>query len=358
MQSEAIEDERPVDLLAREAALRSRTGRLRMREAAEALGVPEAALIEARRATGAATRLRRPEAPEGFGAVIARLPDAGRLMALTRNTSCVHELRGRYAPPRFHGAMGQVVGPIDLRLFLRHWAYGYQLVEEGRDGLRVSLQFFDASGTAIHKVYPTEGTDGDAFCEIVSAFADHEAPAATFVPQRPAEGERPDGTIDVGGLRAAWEGLEHSHGFHGLLGEFGVSRLQAMRLAGPRRARPVEPRAAARLLAAVAESALPIMVFVGNPGCVQIFSGPVRKIEIMGPWVNVLDPDFSLHLRADQVASAWLVRKPSMRGDVHSLELFDARGEVICQVFGHRPPGQPEREDWRACVTQLAGLPL
>ena len=51
--------------------------------------------------------------------------------------------------------MGQVVGEIDLRLFLRHWAFGYVLDEDTRSGPRRSLQFFDRAGAAVHKVYAT-----------------------------------------------------------------------------------------------------------------------------------------------------------------------------------------------------------
>src|SRR5688572_20646463 len=137
MTDAALDD--PEALLAREAALRERTGSLRMRDAAAALGVPEAALVEARRSTGAAVTLARPDAPEGFGRVLMRLPEAGEVMALTRNETAVHEKVGTFAPPAIDGALGQVVGDIDLRLFLRHWRFGYALTEET---LR-SLQFFD-----------------------------------------------------------------------------------------------------------------------------------------------------------------------------------------------------------------------
>ena len=129
----------PDDLLAREAALRAGSGALRMRDAAEALAVPEAALLEARRATGEAQRLARPETAEGFGAVLMRLPEVGEVMSLTRNAACVHELTGRFEPPAIEGAMGQVVGEIDLRLFLRHWAFGYALDEETRSLALISL---------------------------------------------------------------------------------------------------------------------------------------------------------------------------------------------------------------------------
>ncbi len=353
--TDALVIDDPDDLTAREAELRAGGATLRMRDAAAALGVPEAALVEARRATGAARRLRRPDVPEGFGAVLARLPAAGEVMTLTRNESCVHEKHGTIAPPAFEGSLGQVVGEIDLRLFLRRWRYGYVLDEETRSGPRRSLQFFDASGTAIHKVYATAATDAAAFARIADEAADTGAEAASFAPAPGPEVERPDAEVDAAGFVAAWEGLGHTHEFFGLLGRFGVTRAQAMRLGGPGLARPVAVAAARTVLTRAAADGLPIMVFVGNVGCVQIHSGPVHRIEVMGPWLNVLDPRFNLHLREDRIASAWVVRKPTAMGDIHSLEVFDGDGACFAQFFGERHEGGGERPDWRALVTGLPG---
>ena len=47
-----------------------------------------------------------------------------------------------------------------------------------------------------------------------------------------------------------------------------------------------------------AAGGLPIMCFVGNRGCIQIHSGPITNIKPMGPWINVLDETFHLHLQA------------------------------------------------------------
>ena len=343
----------PDDLLARETALRSGAATPpRMRDAAAALGVPEAALLEARRATGAARRLRRPDAPEGFGAILADLPAAGEVMALTRNEACVHEVHGTFAAPAFEGAMGQVVGEIDLRLFLSRWRLAYAFDEATRSGPRRSLQFFDAAGTAIHKVYATPATDAAAFAAIADAWADAEAPAAAFEPPR-AAAERPDTEIDVAGLCAAWAAQKHTHEFVLLLRRFGVTRAQAIRLV-PAFCRPVGPDAARRLLEGVAASGFPIMVFAGNHGCLQIFAGSVRRIETVGPWLNVLDPRFNLHLRQDLVTGGAVVRKPSVHGDIHALELFDAAGGIVVQVFGTRPPQGAEDPGWRSLLAGIA----
>lgn len=325
-----------------------------MRDAAAALGVPEAALLEARLATGAARRLRPAEGPGGFGALVARLPEAGEVMALTRNESCVHEKTGQFTPPDIGGVIGQVVGEIDLRLFLRHWCFAYALEEETKAGPRLSLQVFDAAGIAVHKVYATPATDGAAFERIAADLADPAPEPARFAPPRQPDLDRPDDEIDRAGFVADWMALGHTHEFFGLLLRYGVGREQAMRLGGPDLARPVGADAARRILTGAAAAELPLMVFVGNHGCVQIHSGPVHRVEVMGPWLNVLDPRFNLHVREDRIASAWVVRKPSVNGDIHSLELYDGDGECFAQIFGQRSAGMTERSDWRGLVATLA----
>ena len=95
---------------------------------------------------------------------------------------------------------------------------------------------------------------------------------------------------------------------------------------------------------------------------IQIHTGPVHKVAVMGPWLNVLDPSFNLHLREDHIASAWVVRKPTSDGLVTSLELFDAQGDTIAMLFGERKPGRTELCAWRAIIDSLlderAGLEL
>ncbi len=150
--------------------------------------------------------------------------------------------------------------------------------------------------------------------------------------------------------------MRDTHEFFGLLRRFQLQRTQALRLAGPALARPVEPGAARQLLEQAAAGGVPIMVFVGNPGMIQIHTGPVRRVAVMGPWLNVLDAGFNLHLREDRIASAWRVLKPTEDGPVHSLELFDAAGDTVAMFFGERKPGRPERADWQALVEALPPL--
>ena len=84
----------------------------------------------------------------------------------------------------------------------------------------------------------------------------------------------------------------------------------------------IDVSSVAAMLRLSANEKLPIMCFVGNPGCIQIHSGPVETIKEMGPWLNVLDPGFNLHLRQDHVKEVWAVRKPTDKGHVTSLEAY------------------------------------
>lgn len=324
--------------------------KLRARDAAELLGVPEASLVASLVGENA-TRLAG-----DFGALLARMPAVGEVMVLTRNVSCVHEKVGAFDHVDISPEGGVVLNhDIDLRVFVKHWQHGYALEEQLKDGaVRRSLQFFDGEGVAVHKIYAREATDLDAWAAIVDEWrAADQSDSFAAVAYPPKAGDRPDADIDVAALRTRWAAMQDVHEFFGMLRDLGVGRRQAFRLVGETHAREVAADGVRSLLEAAAAREVPIMVFVGNRGCIQIHTGPVARIAVMGPWLNVLDPGFNLHLRADHVATAHVVRKPTRDGTVTSLELFDAAGETIAMLFGERKPGQDEREDWRALIAEV-----
>ena len=294
-----------------------------------------------------ATRLR----PE-WSVIIESLEPLGEVMALTRNTSCVHEKIGVYRKASHHGQMGLVLGgEIDLRVFYSQWAHGFAVSEQTEQGAQRSLQFFDAAGTAIHKVFLKPRSEVAAYVGLVVRFsAGDQAPGIAVRPVEPRPAERADDDIDVAGFHSAWDSLRDTHEFFGLLKKFSVSRLQALRLAEAKYVQRVDVDDCQSVLQAAAAEGVAIMVFVGNPGMIQIHSGVVKKIAVMGPWVNVLDPGFNLHLREDHIDSAWVVKKPTVDGLVTSLELFDAQGETIAMFFGERKPGKPELCEWRTLI--------
>jgi putative hemin transport protein len=102
------------------------------------------------------------------------------------------------------------------------------------------------------------------------------------------------------------------------------------------------------------EQKIPIMVFVGNQGMLQIHSGVVNRVVQSQAWLNVLDDCFNLHLLLESVRSLWLVKKPTQNGYVTSIEAFDSQGELVVTFFGERELDSPELEVWRELTESLA----
>ena len=325
---------------------------IRARDAARLLGVSEAELVACRTGDGV-VRL-----DADFAELLRAMPAVGDVMVLTRNEHCVHEKHGRYGHVSIGPGHGIVLNhDVDLRLFMSHWRHGFVVTEEVASGVRTSLQVFDIDGTAIHKIYLTAGSDRAAFDALAARFRSAGQNSDIAVaPLPPRLADRPDGAIDVANFHKHWRALQDTHDFFGLLQEFGVSRAQAMRLAELEFAYPVARVALRLALQAAADAQTPIMCFVGNPGCIQIHTGRVETLKVMGPWFNILDPTFNLHLREDAIHQAWVVRKPTRDGIVTSLELFDADGSCFVQFFGERKPRKPELEAWRTIIAELPSI--
>ncbi len=220
-----------LDLKTRWQELLHKVPKLRIRDAARELGVSEAELL-ATRCGESVTRL------EGkWDELIKRFPTLGEVMCLTRNEAAVHERYGIFTEEIsfFHG-MGQILGPdIDLRLFMNHWEFGFAVRDETNEGPRRSLQFFDADGTAVFKLYLTKQSNVAVCDELIQSFAAaNQSPVQAILPQtKTTSEERPDSDIDVEGFRKAWESTKDTHEFFVLLKKFGVARQQALRLAPP-----------------------------------------------------------------------------------------------------------------------------
>lgn len=318
------------------------------RDIARALELTEAEVVSARVGAGVTPLDTR------YAELYASLRELGTIKAMARNETAVIERWGAFEKMETQGTMAAVVGEeIDLRLFFHRWRQVFAVEERAANRrARYSLQSFDAHGTSIHKVYLEDESRLDAFRAIVERHR-VDAPVASYAPEPPTAHERPDEEVDVVALRAAWDAMKDTHAFFGLLRRHQVTRTQALRLGGPGRAVPIAPESFETALVRASSTGLPIMIFVGNRGIIEIHTGPVRRVERRHGFLNVLDPRLNLHVDDEQLASAWVVRKPTIDGIVTSIEYFDARGSDVVMLFGKRKPGTPEDPRWRELVDAL-----
>ncbi|TDE12503.1 hemin-degrading factor [Dyadobacter psychrotolerans] len=326
-------------------AFKAENPKTRIRDAAKELNTTEAELV----ATGIGENVTLLEGD--FRELLKEIGSLGHVMALTRNDHVVHERKGVYENVSFNNHVGLVLGPdIDLRMFLGDWKFGFAVSENDRH----SFQFFNSNGEAAHKIYLTEKSNKEAFDILVEKYkaADQET-ALLITPKAEKKTEEettPD--IDVAAFQSEWLALKDTHDFFTLLRKYKLSRKQALRNAPEGHAYQIKPESMKSVFDAASESQVPIMVFVSNPNCIQIHTGPVKKIFVMGPWLNIMDPEFNLHLREDAIDEAWVVKKPSEAGLVTGIELIDKEGTMFNQFFGKRKPGIPELPEWTKLVEE------
>ena len=359
----------PANLAERWSALRTEQPKLQIRDAARALGASEAQLL----ATNLGNGVTRLQADGNQPREIMRAAlDLGLVQAITRNENGVIETTGTASRLKQAGdkseqgdakqdpekearerniAGGYLGGAIDLRFHFENWKYAFAVAQPGRDGkLSRSLQFFDAQGDSVHKLYVRSDAGVAVFDQLVATFrAPEQSAQLNVLAAAPKVAEKPDASIDVKEFQLAWKEMTDVHQFAQILREFKLTREQALRLAPAGMVERVTPEALRTLLENAAKDKVAIMVFLGNDGLTQIYSGKIEKTMAAGGFYNVLDPDFNLHIRDTALRSGWVVK----RGGVTSIEFFDNDGTQVLTFFGVRERGKPQPQAWNDLADSL-----
>jgi len=330
---------------------------LRIRDCAIELGVSEAELLAT--TVGDYTTALAGD----WSALMQRLPELGRIMSLTRNEACVLENKGPFQKidiiPAGPHKMATVIGPIESRVFFSGWQFGFAVKQQTPHGVQQSIQIFDQAGDAVTKIFlqapngNKAGSNQEAYDKIVADFAAPAQQNEIEVKKIAPTPTKPIADIDKAALLNDWENMKDTHDFFGMLRKHGANRLDAVVLSEGKYSYRLNNKSLQTMLETAAKDHLPIMVFVGNRGNIQIHQGKIMTIRVMDNWLNVLDPDFNMHLREDLVDCVWVVKKPTTDGVVTGIEVFDKNKEMIAQFFGLRKPGIPELEKWRTLVDGL-----
>lgn len=290
----------------------------------------------------------------GLRDLIKELPQLGRVKAVTSNKQAVHEKADHYQVVKLWDHQGRVYGnTTHLRLSFNHWHYGFAVKAACDDGFRHSLQFFDRDGAGIHKVYLTEGSHRKFYESLVACYRSSD--------QRPRQSVGPvprplfcaDGGIDLALFRQLWCDLQDIHDLPALFRNFGVTRIQGLRLAGYDLATPVALPALQRFMERLRDAALSVAFYVGNSGMMQVHTGVIKHLRSTGLWYTALGTDFALHLYRVGIASAWIVRKPKGKAIVSCLDLFNRAGESVLQIFAQAQPEEAEHDIWQRLLATL-----
>lgn len=325
---------------------------LRDREFVRLIGISEAEFVAALVTIGKARPLN-----VDVPLLLKNAHKLGEIMALTRNEYAVSEKKGHFQNVFPGSDVSMTLGQIDLRIFQKNWKFGFVRDMAIHERTVKSIQFFDAYGEAVFKLYPEKTTNLDEWNKLVTLLAENAPTGPIEVLPPCAHTDDSAHNADIEEFRNRWRQMTDVHQLHDILKELKIGRHDAVKFVGNEFANEVRKDSVELLLNRAVETQVPIMCFVGNNSCIQIFTGKIQNLKTVDGWFNILDEKFHLHLLTTGIARIWHVRKPTSDGYVSSLEVFDDSGQMIIQFFGKRSAGEQEREDWRALLGELPPLP-
>ena len=271
------------ELVTQWTELRQAEPHLRMRNAADKIGVSEAAMVWSGAGYEAVEELDNSR----FSSLIGKLAKMGGWMYLVRNDHAVleHDLSC--------AEMSNGVGEIELS------ARGFSLqIETGRvgkiylthatKGPRRMIQIFDTSGVAIAKVVLK---DANRLKSLPDTFGDGLIPVGNEMPvfQEPAIV-----------AKAKEKDLDPS-----LIGVSSDSYVSIFETAVVNQTK--------------------VTLSVENAAARMSVSHLPKRLEVMGPWFNILDRGFNLHLMESGVESAY--RNQTSEGSIY--RFYDSEGNLI-----------------------------
>lgn len=330
-----------------------------MAESANYLNVTEAELIYACANADDAKRLNiNPTL------LLPELANLGEIKAITNNKYATHIHIGEFKNIRLNNLTGIVLNPreLDLRIFLDHWAISFALIETFSDNIQHSIQVFDHYGNAVHKIYATEKTNMAVWYKLINQYQMTTNPPLNLRPITAYQQPPHINEAVKKQLETDWRNMTNVHQFFQLLQKHNVKRQQIFAAVSDELAYQVNNHSLYHILHSAFNQQNEIMIFVGNLGCTQIFTGCIQKLAAYHDKqsalqkINVLNTKFSLNVIETGIANSWVTRKPTKDGIVTSLEIFDHYGNQVIQLFGQRTEGEPEQLDWQKQISTLTKI--
>ncbi|MGP5502997.1 ChuX/HutX family heme-like substrate-binding protein [Psychrobacter faecalis] len=297
-------------------------------------------------------------------AVLKQFETFGDMESIVRNKLAVHEKMAPYHNLKLGEKMGIAlnVGGLDLRFFMWQWQHMLAVTDTSRaDKPSYSIQFYNAQGAAIDKVYLRELSDENIAnwqALIAAQQQTVNTETLTLEVQAPLSEWRYKALNEEAReqLQQGWQAMTDVHQFHTLLKNLDIDRASSYHQAPDQMTQQLDISAVEAVFTHARDAKCPIMIFVGNSGLVQIQTGTVQTLKRMGDWFNILDKDhndFTLHLKDKALAQVWCVKRPTKDGIVTCIEGFDGHGVSIFSVFGQRLEGIPELAEWQQIVATV-----
>ena len=320
-----------------------------IRQVATALQVSEAELVAAN--CGRTAIRLCPVWPQ----MVLDLQSLGKVNAITHNAGAVHQQTGYYQNIQCTGDMAIVHGHnLEAGFNFAQWHSAFAVEEKTENGTHHSLQFFDSNGASIHEISMTQQS---CLCAYRAFIRNYKAPHNFVAPLiafslSPTPGSNDPITAEK--LQRDWHAFKKIQDFSQLLTRYGLTRYQALQLAGSRFAVAIKPTVFLEFIRTLADIALPVMIYINNKGTVQIHNGSLRTIKVFGANISIVNESSELQFDLSSIDSLWVVKKPLKSRKLSSLELYDAHRKPIALIYGCPHAGTREDDRWRELTETLS----
>lgn len=281
---------------------------MHLRDAATELGVSEADLLVLY--AGDSVVWLQPH----WEKILRQLPRLGKVRAQTRCQNAVMEATLDYPTPNFgHQNVEFRSADFYFTSDLSRWRYGFAVEEETHKGTLHGLQFFDASGDAVHKLtlLPHDKPPPE-YLDIIRQFR------APIQPENLAVQ-----------AQASTLNLEQ--------------RLASLKKA---QAELVTPYSLRPFLEHIARLTSPLTITIENQASSQSRTAVVRGTKTKGPWLYFDCEASTIRVRFNQFGSAFVVEKRFL--------VFDKTGEPVFSIS--LPENSPASSTWNEILGAIPRL--
>ncbi len=257
-----------------------------------------------------------------FMQFLKELYTLGEVVSITGNNHCKVEQKGVYKHISFEGTTGFLNGnEMDLQFFLQQWMFGFAV----EDGERLSFQFFDKAGRAVHKIFLTAYSTRSAWYRLMALYKTKERKyAATGVQDYFYTSKNVVGINTI-------PPMPEIHGF----------------------VRQVSNTIFENIIEQSMREQIGLKLVVANHGCTQIYNGKIQSMQTTNAFYKLVGNNMNMRIQRMAIADSYIVRMPVKKGIISYVEIFGEDGNRALRIRGGQNADGAESTGWANLVFGL-----
>lgn len=207
-----------------------------------------------------------------------------------------------------------------------------------------SLQFCDRQGQGSLKIMMTEGSDLQAFEDLVISRAAASSSSNSDRCETSANSSKSGLLPETGTVHSLWNGLQRCTPGRWFPGIPGVRRLDALKAAGFSHARPVKTQTLSQVMETMTQSGAAVMTRIHSASALMPLQLKLTHWKDCHCGRTFFSSSSQLTLRTDSALEAWAIQ---LTGQHVALEVYDNRGQFAASFVLDSKATAEHRHLWQ-----------